>query len=79
MSKVETIFESFPSLFHIKRDAIDKFPLWRDEQSYEYYMYLSQRILNEFISWRKMAVPYLKSCENKAHQYDLIKENKEDA
>jgi len=74
MSKVESIFKSFPSLFSIKRDAIDKYPLWRDEQSYEYYLYISQRVLNEFIAWRKMAIPYLKSCENKAHQYDRLTE-----
>ena len=69
--RVKSIFDSFQSLFSIKRDGIDKYPLWRDEESSAYYSYIGQRILNEFIAWRKMAEPYLKSCENKAHQYDL--------
>ena len=71
MSKVNSIFDEFPRLFSIKMDAIDEYPLWRDEQSSQYYSYIGQRIMNEFIEWRKMAEPYLKSCENKAQQYDL--------
>jgi len=78
MSKVKSIFDDFPSLFSIKRDAIDEYPLWRDEQSSLYYRYIGQRIMNEFIEWRKMAEPYLKSCENKAHQYDLKNEGNQD-
>ena len=73
MSKVKSIFDDFPSLFSIKRDAIDEYPLWRDEQSPLYYRYVGQRIMNEFIEWRKMAEPYLRSCENKAYQYDEIR------
>jgi len=71
MSKTKSIFDDFPSLFSIKRDAIDEYPLWRDEQRSEYYIYIGQRIMDEFIEWRKMAEPYLISCENKANQYDL--------
>lgn len=78
MSKVKSIFDDSPSLFSIKRDAIDKHPLWRDEQRSEYYSYIGRRIMDEFIDWRKMAEPYLISCENKAQQYDLKKENQKD-
>ena len=72
MSKVQSIFDSFPSLFSIKRDAIDKYPLWRDEEREQYYTYIGRRILNEFLAWEKAALPYLKSCENKAQQYDRL-------
>ena len=78
MSKVKSIFDEFPSLFSIKRDAIDEYPLWGDEQRSQYYSYIGQRIMNEFIEWRKMAEPYLKSCETKAQQYDLKCEGKKE-
>ena len=76
MEKVKSVFDSFPSLFSIKRDAIDKYPFWRDEQRNEYYYYISDRILKEFLAWEKGAIPYLKSCENKAQQYDELTRTK---
>ena len=69
---VESIFNDFPSLFKIKRDAIDKYPLWRDKQNTVYYIHLGQEIYDQVVAWRKMAEPYLRSCENKAREYDKL-------
>jgi hypothetical protein len=78
MNDVKSIFDSFPSLFSIKRDAIDKYPLWRDEERDQYYNYISDRILKEFIEWQKAAYPYLIHCERKAQEYDRLKGDKEE-
>ena len=74
-SKVKSIFDSFPSLFSIKRDAIDEYPLWRDEERSEYSDYICNRILRGFIDWQKAAYPYLIHCERKAQEYDRLKES----
>ena len=67
---IKGIFDLFPSLFSIKRDAIDKYPLWRSIDRENYYVYIGQRIMDEFEHWEKSARPYLEHCERKAQIYD---------
>ena len=74
---VESLFDDFPTLFEVKLDANDMFPLWRDEEARQHYNWICRTYIERVRAWQEKAEPILKQFEKKAHQYDLQKTTKE--